>query len=277
MSSSDPASEDAVTPKELKGWYLFDWANSVFSTVVISGYLPLLLVGTSMSAAGFPAACQNIIRNQTQVKALFPDETVMFRILDQDENAGCSNSRCKGVYCYGEPEDPSECLDARGDKEIDLSVSFGFVDLHPTTYASTFISVSVLFQVDRGTWLVPAPITLLFTRSSGGRIHLAVRACRLWEPAQEHADRVLPRGLPLHHRMRRRYTTQSGPPAAAPLTPGHSDRRHLVAGRDPDGRVQHCLRCQHRVLQLLPAPPQRVPPRRPPRAQPGAKGGDARR
>eukprot|EP00729_Bicosta_minor_P011709 gene11709-12209_t len=57
--------DDSVRPpapnetKELKSWYMFDWSNSVYSQVVIGGYLPLLLQSMALANAGFPDQCPN--------------------------------------------------------------------------------------------------------------------------------------------------------------------------------------------------------------------------
>lgn len=126
---------------ELAGFYIMDWANSVYSTIVISGFLPLLLQNSALSAAGFPGACPNYITNVTRVRSVrarapvaphgaasqerqpvsdahtiygrtsaarrpqvFSDTSVTAMFITNDPSTGCpSDESCIGMYCKGDP------------------------------------------------------------------------------------------------------------------------------------------------------------------------------
>ena len=53
--------------REIRAFYVFDWANSVYATVVVGGYLPLLLQSLALTEAGYPDNCPNLITNQSMV------------------------------------------------------------------------------------------------------------------------------------------------------------------------------------------------------------------
>ena len=57
--------DEPLGEKELKSWYAFDWANSVYSSVAIGAYLPLLLQSCALENAGFPDNCPNYFANST--------------------------------------------------------------------------------------------------------------------------------------------------------------------------------------------------------------------
>ena len=93
----------AVTKKELHAWYAYDAGSSAVSTVVISGFLPLLVQTAGLEAAGecskheqvgpcmcqkprmvitilshvtgFPGICPNVITNITQIRSVFGNST----------------------------------------------------------------------------------------------------------------------------------------------------------------------------------------------------------
>lgn len=56
--SASPVSSSALLPNMCVFFcffrYMFDWANSAVSSVVISGFLPLLVQECALAAAGFP-------------------------------------------------------------------------------------------------------------------------------------------------------------------------------------------------------------------------------
>ncbi|EGD79529.1 hypothetical protein PTSG_10099 [Salpingoeca rosetta] len=76
--STDPVADR----KELRAWYAFDWANSAYATVVVGGYLPLLLQALALEHAGFPDMCPNLITNTTMILQAFPNSTSQFAYLD---------------------------------------------------------------------------------------------------------------------------------------------------------------------------------------------------
>lgn len=141
--------------KELQGWYAFDFANSTYSTVVIGGFLPLLLQTAALAAAGYPEQCPNVVRDATEIEAVWGGwnitESEMYRVAQPDLDAGClaegEAPPCIGEYCRGLPQKTSDCLDVTGTELHRLSVPFGAIDLDPTAYATLFISLSVLIQV----------------------------------------------------------------------------------------------------------------------------------
>ena len=54
-----------TTDVEVNGFYAYDWGASAISTVVISGFWPLLVQNAGLDAAGFPEICANVVENLT--------------------------------------------------------------------------------------------------------------------------------------------------------------------------------------------------------------------
>jgi MFS transporter, UMF1 family len=134
-----------ATRKEVRSWYAIDWSNSVYATVAISGFLPLLIQSAALSAANFPYICPNISRNQTLINSIFPNTTVTtMYYLQKLPVVTCGvNEQCSGLFCLGLPTTTTECLQADGISIFPLNVG---LNTDPTSYASISISVSVAVQ-----------------------------------------------------------------------------------------------------------------------------------
>lgn len=106
----------------------------------------MLLQQVALEAGGFPNACPNVIRDVSAVRAVFPDESVQSMFI-QSDRVGCHMSaKCVGRFCSGLPQSALECRTADGAEAFPIRVSFGWVQVDPTSYASSFISFSVLLQ-----------------------------------------------------------------------------------------------------------------------------------
>uniref|UniRef100_A0A7S0JMM2 Autophagy-related protein n=1 Tax=Cafeteria roenbergensis TaxID=33653 RepID=A0A7S0JMM2_CAFRO len=132
-----------VTQRELRGWYAFDAGSSAVSTVVISGFWPLLVQDTAIAASGFPEVCPNVIRNATFIAEALGVTTaeVAFRQLAPTADG------CVGDVCPGLPATVSQCLEADGSSLFPLRVNFAGTPVEPTSFASAAISLSVILQV----------------------------------------------------------------------------------------------------------------------------------
>ena len=100
-----------LSKRELFSWFMYDWSNSACSSVIISGFLPLLTQDSALGAAGFPRVCPNVVRNSTQIAAAgfastpfaYADGQAMFRVPWTDA-ALLPDSRCvpaSGAYGGG--------------------------------------------------------------------------------------------------------------------------------------------------------------------------------
>lgn len=144
----DAASLPPTTPREVRAWYLIDVATSVYSTVGISGFLPLLIQSAALSAAGFPARCPNVYTDPLAVAALWPSDSAelpasVFLLADAADSVGCSGALlCTSGVCAGLPQLPSDCRDADGVAPVSLRA--GGVD--PTAFATLCVTVSVVAQ-----------------------------------------------------------------------------------------------------------------------------------
>jgi UMF1 family MFS transporter len=95
------AAHPPLSKRELFSWFMYDWANSACSSVVISGFLPLLTQDSALGAAGFPRICPNVIRNATLIAAAgfaakpfeYSDGMAMYRVTATDA-ALLPDSRC---------------------------------------------------------------------------------------------------------------------------------------------------------------------------------------
>eukprot|EP00039_Didymoeca_costata_P009133 m.120877 g.120877 ORF g.120877 m.120877 type:complete len:666 (+) comp14374_c2_seq1:79-2076(+) len=142
-----------VTKKELRSWYMYDWANSVFYQVVIGSYLPLLLQSVALENAGYPNNCPNYFPNSPNIsRQVFNEtnDTVSFFIDNVQTGKSSCLTTCNefngSTYCEGKPEVTTECLDPTGYEQYDLFVTFLGTRMDPTEYATLFISFSVLGQ-----------------------------------------------------------------------------------------------------------------------------------
>lgn len=134
---------------EVRAWYTIDWANSVFNTLGVSGFLPLLIQSAGLESANFPSVCPNIIRNATAIFNVFPpvpgraNVTSMY-YLANFHGLACDTSddpACVGKYCKGMPLAISDCMEADGATLYPLRILGTSVD--PTSFATLCISLSV--------------------------------------------------------------------------------------------------------------------------------------
>lgn len=113
-----------------------DWANSCYSSVAMSGFLPILVQTLCMQKSGFPIACPNVISDDpSRVRAAFPSHVfadgeapVMFSVPSFDATS-CINTgpdpQCSGRFCRGLPTVVSQCFEADGATPFMLSVDGG--------------------------------------------------------------------------------------------------------------------------------------------------------
>jgi MFS transporter, UMF1 family len=145
------AQTDVALPAEVNAYYTIDFANSVFSTVGISGFLPLLLQSSAAAAAGFPLACPNVITNATTIAAVWPfdrtvDATALYIIAGAGPRACETNPLCRNGVCAGLPSSMLDCRSADGKDVVPLRATSGPFSIDPTAYATLSISLSVLLQ-----------------------------------------------------------------------------------------------------------------------------------
>jgi MFS-type transporter involved in bile tolerance (Atg22 family) len=146
-----------ATMREVRGFYLIDFANSVYSTVGIGGFLPLLIQAAALANAGFPSECPNVLRNETELNSVraawsqfaanLTNTTTFYRLAGAGPRAcdavnapSCWNSTCTGL-----PKSLLECRDVTGTVEVALLTRGAFVT-NPTAYATLCITVSVVLQ-----------------------------------------------------------------------------------------------------------------------------------
>ena len=164
----DDFAGDAELKATTKRWILYDAANSVYSTVGIGGYIPLLVVTAALRAAQFPGACENVSHNITAVHELFPwsDATAMHYIQDPPAES-CpdpAQPQCVGSWCVGEPATVSDCLLADGVTKQALRID-GF---DPNAFTTLMISCSVAVQA------------VMFVVLGGAANHPARRHAAIW-------------------------------------------------------------------------------------------------
>ena len=154
---SPPTRPDAAphsphtTPREVRAFYCIDWANSVFSTVGISGFLPLLIQSAGLSAAGFPSACPNVLANATAVAATWPflPPPPSVYLLEGASPRPCdppppTAPSCYRGACSGLPPTPQECrYPGGGGAVFPLRTPSG---ADPTAFAALCVSLSVAAQ-----------------------------------------------------------------------------------------------------------------------------------
>jgi UMF1 family MFS transporter len=146
--SAPAAATATTTAKEVWGFYAIDFSNSVFSTVGISGFLPLLIQSSGLSAAGFPHACPNLVTNATAIAAAWrfqPPPPALYRVAGAEPRP-CdppAEPSCFGGFCAGLPPSPQECRAADGGGVFPLRTGGG---VDPTAFAALCVSLSVAAQ-----------------------------------------------------------------------------------------------------------------------------------
>ena len=146
--------DDIISPEttlaEERSFYLIDWANSVYSTVGISGFLPLLIQSSAQTAAGFPGQCPNVLLSNATSTVSWPfpiRPTVFFRI----DGAGprpCDSIEapsCWEGFCSGLPATVLDCRDILGKDTFTLRTP-GPSSWDPTSFATLCITASVVAQ-----------------------------------------------------------------------------------------------------------------------------------
>jgi MFS-type transporter involved in bile tolerance (Atg22 family) len=146
-----------ATMREVRGFYLIDFANSVYATVGIGGFLPLLIQAAALANAGYPSDCPNVIRNETELNSVraawsqfaanLTNTTTLYRL------AGAGPRSCDAVNapscwngtCTGLPKSLLDCRDVTGTVEVAL-LTRGALVTNPTAYATLCITVSVVIQ-----------------------------------------------------------------------------------------------------------------------------------
>ena len=151
-----PAAPPTTTPAEVRAWYAIDWSNSVYATVGVGGFLPLLLQSSALAAAGFPARCGNVVTEPALLAALFngtaapPPLAAHFLPDHAPPPLACAASAaavvaasCVGGYCPGLPPTPAACRLADGLTPQQLAVGWG---TEPTAFATLSLGLATLAQ-----------------------------------------------------------------------------------------------------------------------------------
>jgi len=147
-AAAAPAREPDTSPAEVRAFYLIDVANSVYSTVGISGFLPLLIQSAAQAAAGFPGACPNVVRDAALLAAFpGPPRASLFRVAGAGPRAcdAPGAPSCWEGLCAGLPATVLECRDALGAAPALLRTR-GALAADPTAFATLCVTASVVAQ-----------------------------------------------------------------------------------------------------------------------------------
>lgn len=137
---------------EVWSFYAIDWANSVYATICIGGFLPLLIQSSAQTAAGFPHACPNILNATATAAAEWPTgvssrPTALFRIAGAGPRA-CDAADAPACYhglCAGLPALVLDCRDAAGIYTHTLRTPSN-PPWDPTSFTTFCITASVVVQ-----------------------------------------------------------------------------------------------------------------------------------
>jgi len=150
------AGHPPVTKRELYAWNMYDWSNSACSSVIISGFLPLLTQDSALGAAGFPRVCPNVVRNHTLIAAAgfakapfeYADGPAMYRVPWADAAllpdsrcvpaAGAFGAGAAGSLCPNLPSISDLCLAWPSGAVLELSAG-GWV---PAAYTNAMNSLA---------------------------------------------------------------------------------------------------------------------------------------
>jgi len=149
--------DDDATPtasaSEIRAFYCIDFSNSVYATVGIGGFLPLLIQSSAQAAAGFPALCANVVTNATLLAAFpGPPRASLFRIAGAGPRAcdAPGAPSCFDGLCAGLPATVLECRDAAGLAPALLRTRAGAgggpAGVDPTAFATLCVTASVVAQ-----------------------------------------------------------------------------------------------------------------------------------
>lgn len=147
---SSAASPDA-SPAEVRAWYCIDFSNSIYSTVGLGGFLPLLIQSSAQAAAGFPSQCPNVLNNTTAIALEWPFTPTpvnAYRVLGAGPRAcdAPTAPSCFAGLCAGLPATLLDCRDAAGAALVPLRARVGSLSIDPTAFATLCITVSVVAQ-----------------------------------------------------------------------------------------------------------------------------------
>ena len=146
-----------VSKRELWSWYAVDWANSVYVSVGISGFLPLLVQTAATLGAGFPAVCANAGGAASTYFAGGPAYYLPFAPLACEGGSECVPASSPGdawgggdtVVCPGVVPTTDRCLSLTGGvwsrQPLAVDVYGGSFD--PTAFATGAITASVILQL----------------------------------------------------------------------------------------------------------------------------------
>ena len=139
-----------LTTRERLGFIFYDFSNSAVASVIISGFLPLLVQDSAQAAAGFPSVCGNVLRNVTALAAagLSADASAYVLVLTAD-GLWPSNSCVawpllgpRAVACPGMPPNADSCMAADGLTRQSLCALVGSMCWEPAAYTNMLSSVS---------------------------------------------------------------------------------------------------------------------------------------
>ena len=172
------AAHPPLSKRELFSWFMYDWANSACSSVVISGFLPLLTQDSALGAAGFPRVCPNVVRDAALIAAAgfakvpfaYSDGLAMYRVASTDP-ALLPDSRCVAATgAFGAGAVGSVCPNFPSISDLCLR--------WPPPAAGSDAEVFGLFVQDAvGTSWVPAAYTNSMNSLSTGLCIIVFIAC----------------------------------------------------------------------------------------------------
>jgi MFS-type transporter involved in bile tolerance (Atg22 family) len=172
------AAHPPLSKRELLSWLMYDWSNSACSSVVISGFLPLLTQDSALGAAGFPRVCPNVIRDAALIANAgfarapfeYSDGKAMYLVAATDP-ALLPDSRCvPATGAFGAGAIGSVCPNFPSISDLCLK--------WPPTAAGGDADVFELFVKDSlGTSWVPAAYTNSMNSLATGLCILVFIAC----------------------------------------------------------------------------------------------------
>ncbi|KAK8803861.1 hypothetical protein WA158_001555 [Blastocystis sp. Blastoise] len=149
LKRSNDSDKNAKNPtlckRELISWYLYDFANSVYSSVALSGFLSLALQEIALANAGFPEICPNVECNADLVHQYFEDSSCMYYMKTASDVIGCKEGN-NGVYCPGTPAS-GFCYESDGITQYILRATLGSISVDPNSYFSLTLTISKIIQV----------------------------------------------------------------------------------------------------------------------------------
>lgn len=146
-----------VTKKEIRAWKIWDFGSHSISSVIISGFLPLIVQEIALKAAGHPDICPNYRYGHEYVHQLFPTEDMTQRydsvFLYNADPSMIGSNHCVvgalvdgilGTWCGGIPS-LDECVQASGNPDDKYRMSVG--GWNPAAFSNTMTSIAVALQM----------------------------------------------------------------------------------------------------------------------------------